>query len=381
MYHLTDQQIDFILNDISARGVEMESLQQDLLDHICCIIEQQLEANGDFERFYETTIKTFYKKELREIEEETISLLTNKNYYAMKKIMIASGIISAALLTMGIVLKFLHQPGASFGIVVGVTVFSFLFLPLMFTLKIKEKQQVKDKVLLGLGSLVGILISLAILFKIMHWPYANIMGVTSAGILILLYLPIHLITGIRNPDTKVNTIVSSVLLVAGCGLFLSLARSPQGSKNIYIKSTANFVRNNQLVQNELLQFEKFANGKEMQASGRQIIAACEELKSFIIERETGLKNIGPDFESKQAWLGETYSEIYFSDNASGYAKLHTLRQLVKDYNKAGSASSVFQRLPDEVIITSDGNERVPDALNNLVQLELFVLQNEEMALN
>ena len=79
MYRISDQQIDYILNDFRARGVEMESLQENLLDHICCIIEQELEANGDFERFYSTTIKTFYKNELKEIEEETISLLNNKN--------------------------------------------------------------------------------------------------------------------------------------------------------------------------------------------------------------------------------------------------------------------------------------------------------------
>jgi hypothetical protein len=40
-----------------------------------------------------TTVKKFYKKELREIEEETISLLTYKNYYEMKKTMMVSGIV------------------------------------------------------------------------------------------------------------------------------------------------------------------------------------------------------------------------------------------------------------------------------------------------
>src|ERR1700755_3378054 len=99
MYHLSDQQIDHILSDISARGVEMESLQQNLLDHVCCIIEQNLEENGDFESFYQKTIKTFYKDALWEIEEETISLLIFKNYYTMKKIMINCGIFSAITMT------------------------------------------------------------------------------------------------------------------------------------------------------------------------------------------------------------------------------------------------------------------------------------------
>ena len=43
MYYLSDQQIEYILNDIRRNGVEMEDLQLNLLDHICCIIEQNLE--------------------------------------------------------------------------------------------------------------------------------------------------------------------------------------------------------------------------------------------------------------------------------------------------------------------------------------------------
>src|SRR6185369_15423946 len=94
MYCLSDEQIDYILNDIRRNGVEMEDLQQNLLDHICCIIEQNLEANGNFEHIYSATIKTFYKKEMRKIEEETKFLLKFKNYYTMKKVMIYSGAFS-----------------------------------------------------------------------------------------------------------------------------------------------------------------------------------------------------------------------------------------------------------------------------------------------
>lgn len=79
MYSLNEQQIDFILGDINARGVRLESLQYDLLDHICIIIEQELEKEEDFEQCYSQTIKTFYKRELCEIEKETIFLLDCRN--------------------------------------------------------------------------------------------------------------------------------------------------------------------------------------------------------------------------------------------------------------------------------------------------------------
>ena len=85
MYRVTDEQIDFILNDIKQRGVEMEDLQNNLLDHICCMLEQNCKDEKDFEIKYQNTIKQFFKTELWEIEEETILLLRYKHYYKMKR--------------------------------------------------------------------------------------------------------------------------------------------------------------------------------------------------------------------------------------------------------------------------------------------------------
>jgi hypothetical protein len=85
MYCLNDQQIDFILSDIHARGVRLESLQYDLLDHICVIIERQLEKEEDFESCYEATIGTFYRQELREIEEETFFMLDCRNRLVLSR--------------------------------------------------------------------------------------------------------------------------------------------------------------------------------------------------------------------------------------------------------------------------------------------------------
>ena len=240
MYCISEQQIDFILNDISARGVKMEDLQLNLLDHVCCIIEQQLEENGNFEQFYATTIRKFYKDELQEIEEETTSLLTNKNYYVMKKIMIYSGVFSAAALTVGIIFKYMHALGAGILITLGIVTASLIFLPLLFALKVKEKQSGKDKLLVGLSTLSAIAIAMGILFKVQHWPGANMLSLTSPAILMLVFLPIYFFTGIRNPDTKVNTIVTSILMIVGCGLFFSLTITQRSSRFISVRNTKDY---------------------------------------------------------------------------------------------------------------------------------------------
>lgn len=78
MYQLSDQQVDFIQEDIIKHGIKIESLQKNLLDHICIIIEKTLQEDDNFEQAYRQIVKTFYKENLREIEEEAIFLLHSK---------------------------------------------------------------------------------------------------------------------------------------------------------------------------------------------------------------------------------------------------------------------------------------------------------------
>ena len=85
MYCLTDQEVDFILQDIIDRGITTEDLQYNLLDHICIIIEQNLEPGLDFKECYFSVIKTFYRVELSEIEEETRLLSIYKNHLVLNK--------------------------------------------------------------------------------------------------------------------------------------------------------------------------------------------------------------------------------------------------------------------------------------------------------
>jgi len=75
MYQLDHQQIDFILSDLQQRGIRTESLRLNLLDHICILIEENLEENGDFHQYYTTVLPKFYNQELRELEEEAHLLM------------------------------------------------------------------------------------------------------------------------------------------------------------------------------------------------------------------------------------------------------------------------------------------------------------------
>ena len=105
MVSVSEKQLDFILEDITAHGIEAEDLKDDLLDHICCIVENEMNTGDDFYEFYERILPRFFTDELREIQEETDKLLTFKDYYAMKNTLVKSGLISTALTILGVIFK------------------------------------------------------------------------------------------------------------------------------------------------------------------------------------------------------------------------------------------------------------------------------------
>lgn len=383
MYQLKDQHIDFILNDISARGVTIEDLQYNLLDHICCVIENNLEENGDFESFYNRTVQTFFKHNLKEIEEETISLIIFKHYYTMKKAMIISGTISTALLSMGLILKFMHWPGASLGILTGIVTLSLVFLPLMFLLKIKEKQNMKDKLTIGIGAFAGILISMGILFKIMHWPYANVMMNSSLLILLLLFLPFYFFTGIRNPETKVNTIVSSILLVSASGLLLTLMRSPRASFLIDKQLTETYLRDEHLLRIQLNEASAMPDSAstELHKKGKEILAHCDVIKKRFIELESenGSKDLQADLSNNIVMHEHTVQGGFRNEMYNQLSdKLETMS---KEYNalalKEGKLPVTFE------LITNSKEANSMSCfvmLNQLTLVQRTVLQNEHSLL-
>ena len=383
MYQLSDKQIDHILNDIGARGVEMESLQQNLLDHICCIIEQDLEENGDFESFYQKTIKTFYKDALWEIEEETLLLLTFKNYYTMKKAMIVSGTISTALLSMGLIFKFMHWPGASLGILLGIGTLSLVFLPLMFLLKIKEKQDIKDKLTIGIGAFAGILISLGILFKIMHWPYANIMMTSSLTILLLVFLPFYFFSGIRNPETKVNTIVSYILLISASGLLLTLMRSPRASFLIDKQLTETYLRDDQLLRVEIKDIRLMGDStnSELNKKGEEIIAHCDVIKKRFIELESenGSTDLKADLANNIVMHEHTVQAGFRNEMYNELS--NKLEMLSREYNALAAKTNQLPIVFETISNSKEANSMSCFVmLNQLTLVQRTVLQNQRTLL-
>lgn len=222
MVEITDEQVEFILNDFEKHGVILEDLRDNLLDHMCCIIENEMTENDNFYRFYESVLPRFFKNNLAEIQTETENLLRFKNFYTMKKILKISGVLTALFTVMGAILKTFHLPGAGITIVLGGFLFSLVFLPLLIAIKLKDEDSKTDKAVFSLGFLLAIAMSAGLIFKLMHWPGATFLMLGGTVLFTFVYVPLYFFTRIRRPELKFNTIVNSVMMVACGGIFFAL---------------------------------------------------------------------------------------------------------------------------------------------------------------
>ena len=374
MYCISEAQIEYILNDIRRNGVEMEDLQLNLLDHVCCIIEQNLKDGDDFEGFYKNTIKQFYKKELREIEEETITILTFKNYYAMKKVMIISGAISAAAFITGSFFKIMVWPGSGGCFFLAIYLMGFLFLPLMLILKTKEEGPKQDKITLALGVLVGLSFCISVLGSWLHWPIARsgIFWLITTGISLFVFIPTYFFRGIRKPETKVNTIITSVLLVAITAWQFSMINlrpvSPQVKMNAY-------VQNEQLLEKMRMQF------KDTNKLASHINNICEQIKSMILEDAETLtdEKIQPkDVVNSNIVINEGSLGMEFYKDREGLALLTSLKDEIVKYNETVGLEG--NKIPIEHSILSDVNKVFFYSnlfvLNSITQLQMSLTQNQ-----
>lgn len=343
MFQLNDKQVDFIFDDIRARGIKNEDLQYNLVDHVCCIIEQNLKEGGDFESFYQQTISKFYKKKLIEIEEETHLLINFKHYYTMKKIMNISGLLSALFALTGIIFKFLWWPGAGILLVLGFSIFSLFFLPIAFTIKQKQNKSKANQFQNLIGTFCGSVLSLGILFKMMHWPGANIMGLTSILLLLFVFTPLFYLSGVKNEESKQNTVITTVILILACTLLLALInvkamRGLEPTKQQVNSNLVSIVSVNEqsvigqisLIEKDTLQLEKVALLK----AKLQAVEKLEKLKTSFFDKydvENELRMPGKWHELKNISIFET--EVSNQSNDLTMLGIEALYTDIKALNK------------------------------------------------
>lgn len=188
---LTNENIDFIRNEIQKSSISIPELKDDLLDHFCCFVENELKKGKTFENAYSKATIEICPNGFGEIQEETIYMLNYNRIIIMKKIMYGIGFLTSVSISVGGLFKLMDWPGGGNLFTYGFLGFVLIFIPMLAIdrYKLHVHKALSEKLRLILGFCSALIIGLAVLFKMMHLQGASILLVLGACLFAFGFLP------------------------------------------------------------------------------------------------------------------------------------------------------------------------------------------------
>jgi hypothetical protein len=220
MPELSFQNIEDISLDIRRQEIIFSHLADELIDHLCCDVENEMKNGLGFAEAYKRVKQRMGPGRIREIQEETLYAVDSK-YRKMKNTMKISGIAGTIMFGFATLFKIQHWPFAGPFLVLGAFVLAFLFMPSALVVLWKETHNRKKLFLFISGFVTGMLFIFGTLFKIQHWPVAGIILSLAVFFAIFFFMPSLLLNRLADPANKPKRLVyimgavGAILYVAG----------------------------------------------------------------------------------------------------------------------------------------------------------------------
>lgn len=193
---LTTDQEKVIEQYVDAQGLKIRTLRDDVVDHLCCVVESELGKGQSFEELLEKAVTDLAPNGLIEIQHKTVFLLNSKRIIMMKKIMYLFGLIGAITLTAGVTFTLLRMPFGNELFIIGFLTLMLIFIPLLaidrYKVTLSKTISVKLKIILGVAA--AIITGLSGLFKMMHLQGADVLLMLGAFVFAFGFLPFYFFT-------------------------------------------------------------------------------------------------------------------------------------------------------------------------------------------
>jgi hypothetical protein len=189
MVELTEKQFDLVNDQISS-SIGNRQLCLELIDHACCHIEKMLENGIAFDEALKRSISLLAPDGLHDIEVELDHVLKPKIPTIMKTSLYFFGFIAAFFILLGIMFRIMHWPGADVLLIIGDMSLIFCMLTLLVSVaRFSAAFDSASRVRTMAGAIGGFLLGVGGAFKVLHWPSASIQLVLGITIITFVFLP------------------------------------------------------------------------------------------------------------------------------------------------------------------------------------------------
>ena len=220
MPELSLRNIDQISNDIRKQEITFPHLADELIDHICCDVENEMKNGLSFHDAYLAVKEKIGHRRLKEIQEETLYAVDTK-YRQMKSTMKISAIAGTVMLGFAALFKIMHWPGAGILLTLGAFTLAFVFMPSALTVLWKETHSGKRLFLYISAFITAMLFIIGVASKIQHWPLAALILMVASLSGIFAFIPALLAAKLKDQENRSKKIVY-ILGAAGL-IFYTLA--------------------------------------------------------------------------------------------------------------------------------------------------------------
>ncbi|MBP8851034.1 MAG: hypothetical protein KBG80_10825, partial [Breznakibacter sp.] len=228
-YKLSRNEIDFIKDEVKRCEITFSHLEEELLDHLCCMVEVMMSEGHSFENALDLMKRDVGIETLKSIEVEII-ILINEKIKAMRKTLKISGIIGLSAIVFSSILKFLHWPGASYLLIVGFAALLFTYLPVL-SLTIKKEKILKRKLhLTYIGIFAASVLLISLLVTLLHLPYGTYFMVLSWFLMLIFLVMLFNVVMKTEEDRVLNLsmlLFFSILFVINIALNLQDVNNPR----------------------------------------------------------------------------------------------------------------------------------------------------------
>ena len=130
--------LQIIQQYVANSGLDIPEVQEDVIDHLCCLVEIKMEEGFDFSEAFQDAQQYLPENDIKDIQTDTIYFLTIKKSIIMIKTIFISGYLSVLFYILGV---FLGRYGTGLGsgmmisfflTLASVLTFCFVFLPALF---------------------------------------------------------------------------------------------------------------------------------------------------------------------------------------------------------------------------------------------------------
>lgn len=190
---LDDSQTERVWNALQEGYLKQNKLADELLDHFCCFIEEKMKQGQAFEDCLTAAFTSIAPNGPNELEEELEFMLTLNPQKKMKLTFYISGMFTTFFILIGILLRTLHwNSQASVVLLVGFLCLLFVVLPTIGMMAIRNRNMLDrlDIFRMTIGLFSGAAISIGMIFKHLHYPGAAMSMVIGMVLLCFVFLPI-----------------------------------------------------------------------------------------------------------------------------------------------------------------------------------------------